>query len=173
MKLIKVLENGLSSSTTKERQIWAISIVENNHSVMFITKHFLKSEDKILSRYLWLLSDIGKIAPIRLNKVLSLLMSFKDSIKIKNIESTYANYWLIAGIPEQDEAEVIDLLLKWINSSTMNVTTKSRAILILDRMITKYPDLKNEFKLSLQLQLNKYSSNFSDKVSKRLEALKE
>ncbi|MFT5513430.1 MAG: hypothetical protein ACI8SE_001837 [Bacteroidia bacterium] len=77
----------------------------------------------------------------------------------------------MAGIPEKNEAKAINLLFSWLQSDSTNVTIKSRAILVLFALTKKYPDLKNELRLSISDQLYKYTEDFAKRSRKILDEL--
>ena len=157
----------LPESTSSQRQEWAKQILEKHIDLPALIDYFLTRQEAVLSRFLWLLSDLGTLAPDTLLAVLPQLLNNFESINILNINSTFANYWLIAGVPEENEAEVINILFDWINSPQSNITAKSRAILVIQkRLIKKYPELKPEFKLHLENQLNRHTSAYQLKIRK-------
>ena len=165
------LRDNLPTSTGARRKYWAEEIVNYNFSIKQLSK-LLFEEQKIATRFLWLLSDIGEINQNVLLESLPFLLSLNPKIKHLNTDASFANYWLIVGIPIKNEAKAISLLFEWIQSSNTNVTTKSRSITVLLKLSHKYPDLKQELKFSIERLLNKHSSNFNKKLNSVLIQLK-
>jgi len=161
------LESLLPQSTAHHRKIWASKIIQNdidlNQLIPLVT-----SKKKVSTRFLWLLSEVGNLNPNKLLQVLPLLLELSHTIDIKN---SIATFWLIAGIPTENEAQSIDLLFNWIQSSSTNVTTKSRSILVVLNLTIKYPELKHELKICLEDQLNKHTVDFNKKVIKIFKTL--
>jgi len=161
------LEKLLPQSTAHHRKIWASKIIEDdidlNHLIALV-----KSEKKVSTRFLWLLSEVGYLNPNKLFQILPLLLELSNTMDIKN---SIATFWLIAGIPTENEAQSIDLLFNWIQSSSTNVTTKSRSIFVLLNLTIKYPELKHELKICLEDQLNKHTADFNKRVIKILKTL--
>jgi len=161
------LESLLPQSTTHHRKIWASKIIQNDIDLNQLIP-LIKSKKKVSTRFLWLLSEVGNLNPNKLLQILPLLLKLSHTVDINN---SIATFWLIAGIPTENEAQSIDLLFNWIQSSSTNVTTKSRSILVVLNLTIKYPELKNELKICLEDQLNKYTADFNKKVIKILKTL--
>jgi len=100
-------------------------------------------------------------------KELPYLMNFCSAVN-QDYKTYFASYWLYVGVPFENEGEAIDLLFQFIVSPKTNITTKSRAVLVLFNLTKKYPELKNEFRYSLKDQLNKYSKDFDKRITKIL-----
>jgi hypothetical protein len=114
---------------------------------------------------------VGEIDPNKLLLYLPTLLELKKKKTHKNTEGTFANFWIITGVPPENESEAINLLFEWLNSPKVNVTGKSRSMQVLYQLSFKYPEIKNELKLCLEFQSDKYSSNYQEKVRKILERL--
>ena len=54
----KELESSLPASTGEKRKMWATTIIEKDIDIKDLSK-LLKCEQKIATRFLWLLSEIG------------------------------------------------------------------------------------------------------------------
>lgn len=171
MDYFTFLKSNLSSSSEIDRIKWANEIINQEIDLNSLSDLYL-CEYKIASRYLWLLSNIGNIDSKILLEYLPTLLELRKKKIHKNTEGSFANYWLIAGVPIESESEAIDLLFEWINSSNVNVTGKSRAMQVLYILSYKYPEIKNELKICLEFQKDKYSSNYQEKVKKILKELK-
>jgi hypothetical protein len=165
----KELKRTLINSTFVERNIIANFIIDENLDLVIIL-HELKSDKKILLRYLWLLSEIAALKP---SYFLGILPSLKPAILQLEYKyhSALASLWLIAGVPEENEADAIDLLYNFINDSVTNPSVKFRAILCLASLAQKHPELKNELKSCIEYQLHKQSPNFKKRTEKVLDEL--
>ena len=142
----KELESSLATSTEDQRKIWATTIIEQGISIKELSK-LLECEPKVATRFLWLIARIGMSNPNKLFIELPFLLKFCNKVNPIYITS-FANLWLIAGIPEVNEGEAIDLSFNWLLSADTNVTIKSRSIFVLFNLTKKYPELKNELKIS-------------------------
>lgn len=169
LKIYEELELSLSKSTWHQRKNWAITIIKNDISIKDLSD-LLKCDEKIVIRFLWMLSDVAILAPEKFLKELPYLLkcckNFHD-----NFKTSFASYWLYVGVPEENEAVAIDLLFGWITSANTNVTVKARSILVLKSLVQKYPELKNELKLCIENSLGKYSKDFDKRATKILTEL--
>lgn len=166
----QTLEVALPTSMASDRIGWAKQIVAHDFDLIELSQ-LLFREAPIASRFLWTLSDVGLARSAKLLPVLPYLLEIMPQLTHIETEVTYANYWRICGVPEENEGEVIDLLFGWLQSSTINVATKSRTVFVLFELTKKYPELKNEFRLVLKEQQHKYSRTFEKRAQKILEHL--
>src|SRR5258705_8651604 len=56
------LESSLPASTGEQRKMWAATIIKKNIDIKDLSR-LLKCEQKIATRFLWLLSNIGILNP--------------------------------------------------------------------------------------------------------------
>ena len=160
------LESSLPASTAEQRKMWAATIVAQDIDIKNLSE-LLKREQKIASRFLWLLSEIGELNPNKLFNEIPFLWYLCNHHK-PDYKTSFATYWLIAGVPSEMEGKAITLLFQWLLSAETNVTTKSRAILVLFKLTKKYPELESELKLCLKDQIDKHSIDFQKRTAKIL-----
>lgn len=161
------LEHALPKSTADERMKWASIIIDRNYDLKELSKLLFENK-QISTRFLWLLSDIGGIDSKVLFDELPYLFNLRDKINHLETKASFANYWLLVGVPIQNEAEAITLLFEWLQSNEVNVHTKSRSLFVLFNLTKKYPELKNELKLCLEDQLDKNTPDFNKRANKIL-----
>lgn len=166
IEFYKELEFYLPTSTVEKRRIWAASIIENDIEIKNLSK-LLECGHKVATRFLWLLAEIGQLNKNRLFIELPYLFELCDNLN-PVYQQSFATFWLLTGVPPENEGKAIDLLFKLLLSNNTNVTIKSRAILVLFKLTEKYPELKNELRLCLAEQIDKHSNNFKKRVSKIL-----
>lgn len=160
------LESSLSGSTEEQRKIWALAIIENNLDLRDLSG-LLFCEKKTATRFLWLLGRIGMTSPNKLVSVLPFLLVLSDDLD-PAYKTSFANFWLLAGVPSENEGKAIDLMFQWLLSAETNVTIKSRSIFVLFKLTKKYPELKDELKFCLIDQMDKHTADFKKKVVKVL-----
>lgn len=170
MDFFEFLKTNLPTSTEIDRIKWANQVILEEIDLNSLSDLYL-CEYKIASRYLWFLSKVGELESKKLLQYLPILLDLRKKKNHKNTEASFANFWIIAGIPKENESEAIDLLFEWINSPKVNVSGKSRSMQVLYILSYKYPEIKNELKLCLEFQKDKYSSNYQEKVKKIIESL--
>jgi len=167
---LKELECELPKSSALDRKRWASRILQEHIDLKELS-HLLFQKKEIALRFLWLLSEIGEQDPKALLHHLPYLFKLREQGEHVDLHAQFATYWLIAGVPNENEAAAINLLFGLLNSSVANVTTKSRALLVLQALTSKFPELKNELKVCLEEQLNRNTKNFNKQAMKMLEAL--
>lgn len=162
----KELESSLATSTEEQRKVWATTIIEKEIDIKGLSK-LLRNERRIAARFLWLLSGVGILNPNKLFIELPFLLDLCHQLN-PIYKTSFANFWLIAGIPSENEGEAIDLLFKWLLSNDTNITIKSRSLLVLFNLTKKYPELKNELKICLEDQIDRHSNDFKKRANKIL-----
>jgi hypothetical protein len=167
----KELESSLSASTGEQRKKWATTIIEKNIDIKSLSG-LLKCEQKIASRFLWLLSDIGILNPGKLLIELPFLFDVCEHLN-SNYKKSFASFWLYAGVPPENEGKAIDLLFQWLLSADTNVTTKSRSLWVLCNLAKKYPELKSELKVCLKDQMGKHTKDFEKRAIKILKEIEQ
>lgn len=170
-KFCKELELSLPASTAEQRNILATTIIENNLHIKDLSG-LLRCEHKVASRFLWLLSETGALSPDKLLAELPFLFTLYDELK-PAYRTSFASYWLIAGVPPENESRAIDVLFQWLLSADTNVTIKSRSVLVLFQLTKKYPELKNELKICLEDQMDRYSKDFEKRATKILKQIEQ
>lgn len=81
-------------------------------------------------------------------------------------KENFANYWLIAGVPTRNESQAIDMLFEWLQAITTNITIKSQVIFLLLKLTEKYPELKNELSICLEVQMDLHTNDFEKRCRK-------
>jgi hypothetical protein len=164
--LYEELLGSLPSSDGVKRKLWAERIVYESIDLKLLYG-LLREDKKVATRFLWLLSDIGLLAPGYLLLQLPDLFAYCQH-NHKDYLSSFASYWLYVGVPEQQEAQAIDVLFQCLYSGQSNTTLKSRSMWVLAKLSQKHPELKNELRFCLEDQKDKYTADFAKRVDKIL-----
>jgi hypothetical protein len=165
------LESSLPTSSGESRKIWVKTVLERKLKLKDLSG-LLLCDQKIATRFLWLMSEVGIANPSKLFAELPYLLDFCEQLN-PEYKKSFASYWLIAGVPPENESRAIDLLFHWLLSNNTNITIKARSFLVLYELTKKYPELKNELKLCLTDQMDKYSKDFKKRAAKILTALEQ
>lgn len=166
-KLFHELKTLLPSSSGIERIKWAHVIIQQEIELAQLIG-LLEYEYRIASRFLWLLSEVGQLDSKKLHRFLPSLLEKIKQTNHRNVEASLAQFWLLSGVPPQNESEAITLLFEWIQSNQVNVTGKSRSMQVLYQLSRKYPELTVELKSNLANQLDKHSADYQKKVKQLL-----
>jgi hypothetical protein len=167
----KELEFYLPASTVEKRRMWAAAIVANDIGLKELS-NLLDCEQRIATRFLWLLTEIGQLSPNRLFSELPYLFDLCHT-RTRVYKQSLATFWLVAGVPPENEGNAVDLLFEMLLSNDTNVTIKSRAAVVLFRLTEKYPELKNELRLCLTDQMDRHSNDFKKRATKIVIAIAE
>lgn len=160
------LEASLAASTGEQRKMWATRIIRDDLEIKELAG-LLTGEQKVATRFLWLLSDVGILAPEKLLSELPFLFQFCTNLN-PVYKNSFASFWMYAGVPVENEGEAIDLLFRILLSNDTTVTIKSRGLFVLAKLAKKYPELKPELKICLEEQMDKYSADFRKRAAKLL-----
>lgn len=164
--LYKQLESSLSTSTGHQRKKWATKIIEKDIEIKNLSG-LLNCDQKIATRFLWMLSDVGILEPKKLLRELPILLNLCEDLN-PNYKTSFASFWLYTGVPTENEGIAINLLFSWILSTDTNITIKSRSLLVLFELTKKYPELKSELILCIKDQMGKYTKDFEKRTNKIL-----
>ena len=168
--MINKLKQHLPKSNDADRKAWAQEIV-HDQVVLEELIPLIHDKKSIASRFMWLLSDVGELQPQKLLEILPHILELSKQNIDLNFPHSLSRYWFIAGVPEQNEVEAIELLFHWLNSPKSNVMLKSTSMMVLDGLVKKHPDLKNEFKSILENQLDRNTDSFKKRALKIYRAL--
>jgi len=169
--IIKDINTRLLQSDANQRLIWAKEIVSKNIGIDYLYA-ILEKDNKTSMRGLWLIGDLADHSPAYLKPQLHSLYEICMKLKEIEINASFAKFWFLCGVPEEDEVEALNLLFKWLNSPKTNVTTKSRALFALNKMTDKYSDIIPEFISIVENQLDRNSIDFRKRATKVLKQLR-
>lgn len=154
------LYRSLATSTETQRKAWVERInspeIDLNELLVLATE-----EKEIASRFFWLMGGFAELFPQKLFAVLPAFFKLKNNFKHNDWNRSFAKFWNLCGIPQENEAAATDLLFQWLISSKSNVSVKTYSLLALNKLAEKYPELKNELKLCVEDQLDKTSISFA------------
>lgn len=164
-----ILQSSLPTATGPQLKALAKEILQNNTDLRTLFP-LLQADKKTAHHFLWLISDIGLLDKTYLHGYLPELLQFMKTCN-QTYQASMSNWWRIAGVPEENEGEAIDLLFQWVLSNEVTPTIKMRAFEVLVRLCKKYPDIKQELKICLEEQRGRYTVDFGKRVGKMLESI--
>lgn len=159
----------LERSSSGDRKSWAHTIISQNIPITSLAP-LLSSGGKTASHFLWLISDVALQNPQRFLKELPELFEFVEKNHPEHL-SSFASWWHYCGVPEENEAKAIDYLFKWVLSAETKPYIKTRALWVLVELSKKYPELKQELKICVGEEMDKYSAEFRKRAVKILAEL--
>lgn len=149
----------IQDQSAENRKRWATYFIENQIDLKEFVDLVL-SERKLALRFIWLVGDLCEINPEYVANVVPNFYELKDKVKFPNFDRSLAKLFLHCGIPEDMEGEIIEELFSWIMDAKVSVATKNNSMLALKKVLVKYPELENEFRLVIEYQLDKNSVSF-------------
>ena len=139
-------ERELPSSSAADRKALASRILEEGIDPKELCV-LLHREKKIALPFLWFLSELGLLAPNALSDLLPHLYSLRNKIEHVDLRAQFPTYWLIAGVPKEQEGVAVDLLLDLLLLPETNKTNKARAMKVWNELKERHPDLQREWDL--------------------------
>lgn len=135
-------------------------------------KLFLNEEFRVTQRAAWPLSYAVDKHPELIRKHLDKLIKnlekkgLHDSVKRNSVR-------ILRGIdiPEQFHGQVMDTCFKFIESPDEAVAIKAFSLIILERLLPHYPDIKNELKLIIEERWDHESAAFRSRAKKILKKI--
>ena len=126
--------------------------------------------DPVSRRFSWLLNDISFFDNSFAPKTLSFLVENMEDINISDLGRVISKqaFFIAPNLPEELEGKLVDLMFRWMLDPKTNISTTTYAMKALEKMLIKYPELKNEYKESLQEIKEQYSTAFKKRVEKLL-----
>ncbi len=168
-KFYEELSTSLAGSTESQRRAWASIIIREQIELKHLSG-LVEADRKTTLRFFWLISGIGMEDPVKLAAELPYLFTWFDRIS-SELQTSFANWWLMAGVPAENEARALDILFHWLVSPEINVTIKTRSMKVLFKLSHRYPELKNELRICLKDQKEKHSGPIQSSMSKLLNQL--
>lgn len=161
------IQQELGFSKQVQREKWAIELINLNVDLAYLGRQTLPLPYPISLRFTWLLSDIGNQSAEYLFRFLPSLFELQKTISLPYFSHSFASYWKICGIPEQNESEALDHLLALLQLKTTSNTIKERALDCLLALLEKHP----AFVFETQQTINRSVLDESKGISKRVNSI--
>ena len=149
---------------------WVHYIID--HKISLDTLYPILDAEKMVSmRFTWLVGGLCEQAPQIVFPSVIYFYSKRHEVLFPNYDRSLAKMFWLAGVPLEIEGEAIDQMFKWLLDAHITVSTKTYSMYSLHDLTKKYPELRNELKVSLEDQLDKNTANFKRRVLKILSVL--
>lgn len=156
--------------TEANRRRWAAFIVENKIELLCIAG-LIHAEKFIATRFIWMVGGICETSPGTVFPAIPYFFAERQRARITNYHSSLARMFQMVGIPEELEGEAADAMFSWLKSAEENVTTKTRTLSALQKLVVKYPELNNELRIILEGLHGRHTDTFDRRIQKVLESL--
>jgi hypothetical protein len=127
---------------------WAAFIVQNDIALNDIIA-LIHAEHPIAMRFSWLLGGLCERNPQRVFQVVTYLFTVRNTITIKHFERSLAKMFYLAGIPPEIEGEAVDALFQWLQDERSSISTRTFAMMALDKFCLQQPELRHELEVIL------------------------
>ncbi len=168
--LQKIATSLLEDVSDNNRKTWSEFIIKNKVPVVELVS-LVFEQHPVGMRFMWMIGHIADTHPSVLLPAARSFFEVRHKVTFAHYERSLAKLFYYAGIPVEIEGKVIDELFKWLVSSESDVSTRTFAVMALQRAANKYPDLKPELKAVIEDQLSKNSISFQKKAKKILSEL--
>ena len=165
------LETSLKSDRSEANiRKWVSYIID--HNIALHTMHaVLDAERTVSMRFTWLIGGLCEQAPEIVLPSVAYFYSKRHDVVFANYDRSLAKMFWLAGVPAEIEGAAIDDMFRWLMDANITVSTKTYSMFALHNLTAKYPELKNELKISLEDQLGKSTADFDKRLRKMLESL--
>ena len=165
------LETSLKSDSSEANiRKWVRYIID--HSIVLSTLHsVLDAERTVSMRFTWLIGGLCEQASEIVFPSVAYFYSKRHDVVFANYDRSLAKMFWLAGVPAEIEGAAIDDMFRWLMDANITVSTKTYSMFALHNLTAKYPELKNELKISLEDQLGKSTADFDKRLRKMLESL--
>lgn len=163
----------IGDSTSAERGLMAQKIIEEKIPIApFMDILYL--EHPVSARFSWLLGDLSDRNPPLAPEILRLCFEIQDKTKVVDFKRVIAKQCLICApdLPPEIEGELVDKLFEWFSDPAATISIKNYSMNALNKICGKYPELKAEFMLALEGQLDAKTHAFKRRALKILKGIR-
>lgn len=166
MDLNQVLNQPYTKATTQKV---VRELISNPNKLDELVKVFQYNNVRVCNYAGWIISYIGEKKPELLYKYLPAVIQKLENKEhsqalIRNIFRTLQ----FVDIPEKQEGFVLTKGFEFLNNNNSSIAVKVFAMTVISNLSKKYPEIKNELKLSLENQMEHASAGFKCRANKIL-----
>jgi hypothetical protein len=133
---------------------------------------FLGDEYRVTQRASWVVSHCYDVHPWLLQKHLKAIIENMQGPTHVTVKRNTLRMLQLMDIPDELLGYTADLCFKFLNSGKESIAVKANAMTVLFNIVKKYPELKDELKITIEEQMPFGSTGFKNRGSKILKALK-
>ena len=170
MNFYQLLDEKHSKSTTNRI---VDEVVTSPKRINELIELFLSDDVRISQRAAWPISYIAEKSPSIIEKNLKKLFAKFEQENVHNacIRNVFRCFQYI-NIPAEMEGIVLTRAFEYLNNPLSPIAVKAYCMDAIEKLIKKYPDIKSEFKASIETQLDEGSAGFKNRGNKILKRLK-
>ena len=170
MDFYQLLDEKHSKSTTK---LIVDEIAAFPKKIDELITIFLSEDIRMSQRAAWPISYIAEINPLIIEKNLNLFFTKLEQSNVHDacVRNLFRALQYI-NIPENMEGLIVTKAFDNLNNNKSAIAVKIFCMSILDELSNKYPDIKNELKVSIKSQFTEGSAGFKNRATKILKKIK-
>lgn len=168
------LKKLLAKEHSKDVVIRIVKYVGTDKNRFFdLVSVYLQGPYRITQRAAWPLSYCVEAHPELVKPHLKLLLNFLEKPGIHNaVKRNTVRLLQFVAIPVRYHDRVLSLCFQYLQNKKEPVAVKVFAMTVLSRLVTEYPDLKNELRIIIEDQLPYATPAFCSRAQKILKEMK-
>ena len=168
MNILETLNNEYSKESTMKIVNYVMDDDERLKELMNI---FLYGEWRLVQRSAWVVGYLGEKTSLLNHYLSEMIKNLKregihDAVKRNTIRS-----WQFMDIPDEHLGEVAEVCFTYLGSQKEPIAVKVFSMVVLERIVQKVPELKDELIFLIEEQLPYGSAGFKNKGKKILSSL--
>lgn len=131
----------------------------------------MNEEERAAWRAAWVLDHLNQSEPLLLIPHLETISSILKTTKYNGVRRSLIKILISNPSATNDDGELLDLCFQWVSSPSIPVAIRAHAMQFIFNLLPTYPELKNEFQLTLETAINDERKGVRGKARKILSSL--
>ena len=130
-----------------------------------------KVDEKSAWRAAWILDHLNQTAPSVIKPHLNAICYRLKNTRYNGVRRSLLKILITNPSETNEDGELLDLCFQWVCSPTIPIAIRAHSMQFIYNLLPAYPELKNEFRLSLETAVNEESKGVRGKARKILSQL--
>jgi hypothetical protein len=131
----------------------------------------MDEEERPAWRAAWVLDHLNQNAPDLLKPYLATICSRLKNTTFNGVRRSLLKILISTPTEINEDGELLDLCFQWVVSPAIPIAIRAHSMQFISDLLPAYPELKNEFQVSLQSVINDESKGVRGKARKILSSL--
>ncbi|PWE00667.1 hypothetical protein [Marinilabilia rubra] len=131
----------------------------------------MKVEEKTAWRAAWVLDHLNQNKPLLLKPHLKEINTILKATEYNGVRRSLLKILITNPCAKNDDGDLLDLCFQWIASPSVPIAIRAHSMQFIVNLLPAYPELKNEFQLSLETAIHDESKGVSGKARRILSSL--
>jgi len=146
------------------------NLIKNPDEIQNLLKTMTK-EEKPAWRAAWVLDHLNQNKPTLLKSHLKEINSILKVTRYNGVRRSLLKILITNPSANNDDGDLLDLCFQWVSSPSIPIAIRAHSMQFIFNLLPTYPELKNEFQLSLETAILDESKGVSGKARKILSSL--